>query len=528
MRKKLLVALLACLQGTAWGQAAYEYRYWFDGDESTQQSGTSLEKTLKLDADVSALGCSMHTLHIQVKDSNGVWGSPQTRFFTRVPGKTMKCYYWFNDDIADMQAIEPKSGQQAIDVNHLPDGCHMIHVYAKDGITTSPIYSNLFLKLPTISKATHCICICYIDGKQFRQKRLTAKENIVNWNIDVNGLAPGFHTIRIQLFTESGTPTNIYNTVFLKTTTVADMADMNCAYRIDGGEMRYKSGQYGRKLLRFDLDVDSLEEGLHKIEYMLSGKHGTMGKLRTAFFIKTKSGGEGIVCYRYWVNDNEDRAVQVDLPKAQSRFSLSEMLPVESQPIRTSNFHFEAESNGTPMVYAKNELNIRFYDANGRCTQAKSEYIDYSSGEAASILATLVSGKQEITETPAKNEIRWFKFIAEKGDSVNFKTSIASTIDVLDSVGSNIYRAQHERSTEAGGICLPESGTFYVALHNVADTTAMQVALVYNNVTQNIITGIDGITGKQPSSDFFDLQGRKVKNPTKGVYIMDEKKVMVK
>lgn len=56
----------------------------------------------------------------------------------------------------------------------------------------------------------------------------------------------------------------------------------------------------------------------------------------------------------------------------------------------------------------------------------------------------------------------------------------------------------------------------------------MQVALVYNNVTQNIITGIDGITGKQPSSDFFDLQGRKVKNPTKGLYIKEGKKVVVK
>jgi hypothetical protein len=41
--------------------------------------------------------------------------------------------------------------------------------------------------------------------------------------------------------------------------------------------------------------------------------------------------------------------------------------------------------------------------------------------------------------------------------------------------------------------------------------------------------GIEDITtGKQSSSDFYDIQGRKVKNPVKGLYIKDSKKVVVK
>ena len=41
--------------------------------------------------------------------------------------------------------------------------------------------------------------------------------------------------------------------------------------------------------------------------------------------------------------------------------------------------------------------------------------------------------------------------------------------------------------------------------------------------------GIEDIaTGKQSSSDYYDLQGRKVKKPTKGLYIKDGKKVVVK
>ena len=43
------------------------------------------------------------------------------------------------------------------------------------------------------------------------------------------------------------------------------------------------------------------------------------------------------------------------------------------------------------------------------------------------------------------------------------------------------------------------------------------------------INAIEDITtNKQSSSDFFDLQGRKVKNPTKGLYIKDGKKAFVK
>ena len=41
--------------------------------------------------------------------------------------------------------------------------------------------------------------------------------------------------------------------------------------------------------------------------------------------------------------------------------------------------------------------------------------------------------------------------------------------------------------------------------------------------------GIENVTtGKQSSSDYYDLQGRKVKNPVKGLYIKDSKKVVVK
>ena len=46
-----------------------------------------------------------------------------------------------------------------------------------------------------------------------------------------------------------------------------------------------------------------------------------------------------------------------------------------------------------------------------------------------------------------------------------------------------------------------------------------------------MVTAIDDIkaaVAKSASNDVFDLSGRRVSNPTKGIYIIDGKKVLVK
>ena len=41
-------------------------------------------------------------------------------------------------------------------------------------------------------------------------------------------------------------------------------------------------------------------------------------------------------------------------------------------------------------------------------------------------------------------------------------------------------------------------------------------------------TAINSVKAEVQSSEVFDLQGRRVAQPTKGLYIMNEKKVMIK
>ena len=53
----------------------------------------------------------------------------------------------------------------------------------------------------------------------------------------------------------------------------------------------------------------------------------------------------------------------------------------------------------------------------------------------------------------------------------------------------------------------------------------------YGKMSADVVTAIREIgsgTNRQTKNEVFDLQGRKVMNPTKGLYIVNGKKVLVK
>ena len=104
MHRKLLILLLLCLCIAARGQAVYEYRYWFDGDESTMHTGTSTDDAWQMDFDIGSLDASFHIVHFQVKNVKGVWSVPMTRYFMKLAqrGQT-NIEYWFDNDTQKQQ-----------------------------------------------------------------------------------------------------------------------------------------------------------------------------------------------------------------------------------------------------------------------------------------------------------------------------------------------------------------------------------------------------------------------------------------
>ena len=65
----------------------------------------------------------------------------------------------------------------------------------------------------------------------------------------------------------------------------------------------------------FDVDVDSLSLGLHRIMFMLTNAKGHHTSSEQVFFTKVPAGGNGITRYDYWLNQDEDTYKTVSLEK---------------------------------------------------------------------------------------------------------------------------------------------------------------------------------------------------------------------
>ena len=466
MRKIMLCLCLLCIGTIARGQTSYEYVYWLDNDMALGRMSATSGNSWQTDVDVAYLSDGLHSLHIQVRntDSVDVWSSPVTRYFIKQTAQSeeMTYRYWFDNDNATMVANNEELAW--LDVSALDDGLHMLHVMAEGTVATQTL-SYQFLKIPQTDGVDYLHCLCYLDGKLYHQERVASSGGIVHWEFDVSELAQGIHNIQVQTVTPSGAATGLYESMFLRTTTHAEMASLKCFYTIDGAESYIEAGTYADGAFHFDLEVSTLDDGLHQLAYMLVGDNGVSTKVSSAFFMKTPLGGNGITQYWYWLNDDDANKTVVKLEERTNPYQLIGLLPVESVPIRSSLFHFEVDEEKGPMLYAKNEFHVRFFDATGRLVDATKEYLDYNVSEK-------VTGLVEIKRTqtfarPAENSIKWFTLQACQGDTIAFRSSQALSLQVFSPSGKEIYAASGAESVKWGGCHTWEDGTHYVAVHDV-------------------------------------------------------------
>ena len=581
MRKYLLFGLLLCIQWSAHGQTTYDYRYWFDMDEGNQHTGTSSTGSWNIEADLSGLDCSLHAIHIQVKDTSGVWSAPKTRYFVKMPDRTLAGgNYWFDNDFLSRQPLATVNGKFDVDVSSMSETLHYIHFQANDaaGYVSSPFTSlfmklpvekslsyrywldndqttmksgkltgesmmfdvsdltdgfhvitlqvdgnggssipanRMFIKIPQTEGVSELTCMCTIDGKVYKQEKVASSGGVVDWSLDVSPLSQGLHRIQVQVFTPSGAATDIYDSFFFRTTMDGELQNMNLVYSIDGGDHKSIKGSYNNGMFHFDMDVASIEDGLHNMTYMLASETGTSTKVNSAFFMKTPVGGPGIISYKYWLNDYEDETRYVKLEERKNPFDLITLLPVDTCPIRSSCFHFEIQDDGIPMVYAKNDIHFQFYDVSNRVAEAHKQYVDYNVGEKIEEIKLLNSGVREYMQKPLENQIYWFKVNAERGDSLAFKTDVAATIQVFAPSCEEVFKSQGSSSVVYGGCHARENGTYYVALHDVTSRKASDITIDYLKIDKYAVLNTTPTTIGCPSMVNINIYGNGFSDSTR-------------
>lgn len=436
--------------------------YWFDG-EAIQAHSVSLPQ-LNLTVDVRGLEPGLHFIYSMVEDAAGNLSDVVCRAFYRQPLRSgLKWSYWFDDDESNITTIPLPGEIVMIDVSELEEGLHVLHSQVMEH-APSDITTTMFIKVPQTEGTGDMTCICTVDGKIMAEQKLPAAGGLIRWDMDVSKMDVGIHKAMFQVITPSGAASSIAERYFVREITNKEMGNMKCVYAIDNAEAYSQAGTLSNGLFHFDLDVSSIENGLHRIAYMLVSEEGVTTPQKTAFFWKTPLGGEGIVQYDYWLNDRDDRKHSVQLSERTNPFNLITLLPIETHPIRTSNFKFVVKE-GSPLIYARNEFHIQFFDTNGRMVEETKEFVDEQVSQEVKPVGELLA-----TQTFAKiaeNDIRWYTMQAAPGDTVAFKLSQPATMQLFAPSGEEVFKTSESASVNWNGIHTWEKGTYYLAVHDV-------------------------------------------------------------
>lgn len=449
--------------------------YWFD-DQSSVTTTSTVNGLMTLD--VSSLLDGLHTIHYQIINKDGERSHIASAVFMKMNsivnnnGETVtakKLVYWFDDE-TESQNMDMADGVQMLDASHLLDGMHTLHyqVICSDGTITST-YSAIFMRMDVDIDdtviAAKSLRYWFDDSKDVNTSEMLSGNHL----LDVSTLHDGLHTIHYQVVDINGSVGSITSSIFMKMNMTKTEAPTSAK------KQRFWFDNDKSTLLETDiaegtqmLDASQLLMGLHTIHYQLVDEDGSVTTPYTALFMKVdneKSDGKSeIISYMYWLNDNSSNNKKVKLDTPTHSYQLISLLPMHKESVRSSSFQFETK-DGEPKIYAKNDLHIRFEDAAGYWADDSRSFVDYSVSESLTDLSDLQTS--QTFNRPDINKIKWFKFDAAPGDTIAFRSSQATSLQVFAPSGKEIYSTMGDKSVVYGGAHTWEEGTYYVAVHDV-------------------------------------------------------------
>lgn len=288
MRRYILFALLLCLQWTARGQATYDYRYWFDSDEKNLQTGTATGNSWTIDADVSELSCTYHSIHMQVKDTAGVWSVPVTRYFIKQPDPNGYWgYYWFNQDLSTKTTIPVESRKFQIDVSALDNKMHTMHYQFNDPQNNAtPIWTAFFIKTPKQGASKFHY---WTDNNTDNVRTGECSGGVMM--LDMTAEEDGFHVLHIQGEMDKEL-TQPQSRMFIKIPQTEGGGDLTCLCYVDGDLYKQEKVPSEGGIIDWTLDVSSLANGFHRVLVQVVTPSGAATSVHESFFFRTTMTGE--------------------------------------------------------------------------------------------------------------------------------------------------------------------------------------------------------------------------------------------
>lgn len=357
-----------------------------------------------------------------------------------------------------------------------------------------------------------------------------SNDGTLHLDVDVSGLTKSLHQIHIQVRDAAGKFSEPVTRYFY--VPEYGHSDTKLRYWFDQESNTMNTVDLVQGM--FDLDVSSLESGIHVLSFIATNDRGEQSDPQSRFFFVPEKDADEEAMFYYWFDENHtdmvsapvgDGALMLDVAslsegvhmlhsyiKKDGRMSEPKHQAFVKQPLGGNAIAYysywlndaDTERSVVKVYEPTNPYELidmlpvepqplhsssfHFEVTEGQPTMyAKNDihltFTDLYGQESKPVskqfvdvnTSEVVSDITDLQSTqtfarPKENKVKWFSFVAAPGDSVSLKSSQATSIQVFDAVGNVLYAADGNASTKFDGCRMAEEGTFYVAVHDVTGT----------------------------------------------------------
>ena len=253
--KHFLIILGVCWLFSLTTQAQVaRIEYFFDTDPGLGM-GTAVafppsftDGTISFNADISLLQDGFHTLYIRVKDVNGAWSHLQTRPFIKtvisaggtaeVPLNRVEYFFDTDPGLGQGTAINIPAGatsgtfSQNLDLSGIADGFHTLYIRARNQngawshLQTRPFIKTFISAGGTVEVPLNRVEYFFDTDPGLGQGTAInipagATSGTFSQNLDLSGIADGFHTLYIRARNQNGAWSHMQTRPFIKTQVTA-------------------------------------------------------------------------------------------------------------------------------------------------------------------------------------------------------------------------------------------------------------------------------------------------------------------
>ena len=562
-RIRYLLIAAAALISTAAAQTndIVERKYWLDGDITQAQDLAPDHATI----DISSLEPGLHSLSVRVQDTEGLWSSQVAKYFIKPfannsesPNGIAQHQYWIDGNL--QTAITSGSKPQPIAISSLTPGLHTFTVRVQDltGVWSSQVAKCFIVPYKETSVGNKEIVQhqYWIDGKI--EARVTQEQQPDIIEID---LKPGLHSFTVRVKDNTGMWSSQVAKYFIKPYTEISVEDKEIVqhqYWIDGNVDAMVT--LNQKDPIDIIDIEGLKQGLHSLTVRVKDNTGVWSSQVAKYFIV--KGDETveeatITRYMYWFDDETDGfktgpltsatgTMDIDISEVEagthtlwwrcgdSKGAWSEARSVTFESRSFYDYTVPASGVGTFSA----DVNLTLPDGLQAhfCTYLKEveeglaiKIISIDGNVISANTGMLLSGEggetyrlRYTSEAGATNETNKLVPVVESkhinavdGDYTNFMMQGGKFVKILE---------------EDESVMMPAHRA-YLPLLTSEVTNAKYIGIIWDDDT---VTGLDGVPtddnreNRYADGTIYNLQGQKVDNPTRGIYIINGKKVVIK